>query len=244
MLSISPLCASSGLSPPRSCRLATRSRAVADRRSRCIAGIPRFSYERKRARCAASGPPPDRAEAFASDPTGSCRLLVTTAAAAISGHATSDGDWQIWVDREDLCSIALFDGAAATFAARSSPAPSQSSGVASSNLVGCSTDRSAGLALSVSCPPSRPQPRQIGEMRAVGHQAAGVDKALEGVRRPQSARGCKTDKPAMIAISLEKMGLPATRPLARARNSPYSQTRTEASVVTRRAAVEFALGGV
>ena len=81
-------------------------------------------------------------------------------------------------------------------------------------------------------------------MRAVGHQAAGVDKALEGVRRPQSARGCKTDKPAMIAISLEKMGLPATRPLARARNSPYSQTRTEASVVTRRAAVEFALGGV
>src|SRR5438270_10167945 len=77
-----------------------------------------------------------------------------------------------------------------------------------------STERSAGLALSVSCPPRRPQPRQIGEMRAVGHQAAGFDKALEGVRRPQSARGCKTDKPAMIAIRLEKMGLPATRPLA------------------------------
>ena len=82
------------------------------------------------------------------------------------------------------------------------------------------------------------------QKRAVGHQAAGFDKALEGVRRLQSARGCKTDKPAMIAISLEKMGLPATRPLARARNSPYSQTRTEASVVTGRAAVEFALGGV
>jgi len=179
MLSISPLCASSGLSPPRSCRLATRSRAVADRRSRCIAGIPRFSYERQRARCAASGPPPDRAEAFASDPTGSCRLLVTTAAAAISGYATSDGDWQIWVDREDLCSIALFDGAAATFAARSSPAPAQSSGIASSNLVGCSTDRSAGLALSVSCPRSRPHAVTDWQKRAVGHQAPASTRLLK-----------------------------------------------------------------